>query len=305
MYVAHRAGPEGTWVTPGRPVSSGPGFDDKPELAVDAVHDRIYVVWQRLEDIETSHSTDGTRWSRASRASRNLAGPAFPSVSVGLAGTVFVAWADLDAGVIRLTRSTDGGARFVPERVVARTNTVSSCPRQAGVPIPAQPRRCVVTIPHLLTFGDRLYLVYDAGNLRRGRDVYVAAFAPDLRPVLRPTRVNPPDGFLVSDQFLAAVALDPSSGRLWVCFYDTRADPTRRKTRYVCTFSDDRGAHWRPSIPVATVRSDETQPGADAFEYGEYTGLVVAGGVAHPIWTDSRDLSTEAEEIYTASVRAP
>jgi len=35
--------------------------------------------------------------------------------------------------------------------------------------------------------------------------------------------------------------------------------------------------------------------------YGEYQGLAVAGGRAHPIWTDSRSLGTLKEEIYSAT----
>ena len=50
---------------------------------------------------------------------------------------------------------------------------------------------------------------------------------------------------------------------------------------------------------AASVPSDETQPGADLRQYGDYEGLVVANGVAHPIWTDSRHLRTLQEEIYT------
>jgi hypothetical protein len=53
---------------------------------------------------------------------------------------------------------------------------------------------------------------------------------------------------------------------------------------------------------VANVASDETQKGAHASEYGDYQGLAAASGVAHPIWTDSRDLSRLKEEIYTAPV---
>ncbi len=37
-------------------------------------------------------------------------------------------------------------------------------------------------------------------------------------------------------------------------------------------------------------------------EYGDYEGLAVAGGVAHPIWTDTRRLRTLAEEVYTTTL---
>ena len=53
---------------------------------------------------------------------------------------------------------------------------------------------------------------------------------------------------------------------------------------------------------AASVASDETQPGADPREYGDYEGLAVANGVAHPIWTDSRNLAVRGEEIYTTTL---
>ena len=68
---------------------------------------------------------------------------------------------------------------------------------------------------------------------------------------------------------------------------------------YACTVSRNGGRTWAPRVRAASVASDETQPGADLRQYGDYEGLAVANGVAHPIWTDSRDLRTFAEEIYT------
>jgi hypothetical protein len=55
---------------------------------------------------------------------------------------------------------------------------------------------------------------------------------------------------------------------------------------------------------MATVASNESKRPAIPFQYGDYEGLVVAGGVAHPIWTDARDLRTRGEEIYTRALTA-
>jgi len=40
------------------------------------------------------------------------------------------------------------------------------------------------------------------------------------------------------------------------------------------------------------------QTGDVSFGYGDYEGLAVAGGAAHPMWTDSRARS--GSEIWTA-----
>ena len=68
---------------------------------------------------------------------------------------------------------------------------------------------------------------------------------------------------------------------------------------YRCSVSRDGARTWAAPIRAASVASDATQPGANLRAYGDYQGLAVTNGVAHPIWTDTRDLSTLAEEIYT------
>ena len=64
-----------------------------------------------------------------------------------------------------------------------------------------------------------------------------------------------------------------------------------------------------PLPPVTTpAPADEAQPGAAKGEhgrgYGDYEGLAVSAGVAHPIWTDSRQLRTLREELYTTRLTA-
>jgi hypothetical protein len=105
-----------------------------------------------------------------------------------------------------------------------------------------------------------------------------------------------------ADQFWPASAVDPSTGAVWACFYDTRGDPRRTSAFYSCSVSRDGGQTWAQPVHAATVASDETVPGADPREYGDYEGLAVGNGVAHPVWTDSRDLGSFAEEIYTTTL---
>jgi hypothetical protein len=56
------------------------------------------------------------------------------------------------------------------------------------------------------------------------------------------------------------------------------------------------------------VPSNERTSGADSIhgtfkrEYGDYEGLAVAAGVAHPIWTDTRRLRALREEVYTTTL---
>src|SRR5581483_1005643 len=75
-------------------------------------------------------------------------------------------------------------------------------------------------------------------------------------------RVSPPEGRRGADQFWPASGVDERSGRLWLCFYDTRGDPRRVRSWYSCTASRDGGRTWPRPVRVASVASDEAQPGA-------------------------------------------
>jgi hypothetical protein len=59
-------------------------------------------------------------------------------------------------------------------------------------------------------------------------------------------------------------------------------------------------------VRAATVPSKEAARAGlslfSDFQFGDYQGLAVANGVAHPIWTDTRDLGTLDEEIYTTAL---
>ena len=105
-----------------------------------------------------------------------------------------------------------------------------------------------------------------------------------------------------ADQFWPQSAVDASNGTVWACFYDTLGDPARKRAFYSCTISRNGGRTWRSQIRAATVPSDETVPGS-LGHYGYHQGVAASGGVAHPIWTDTRELADLSEEIYTTSLR--
>jgi hypothetical protein len=225
-----------------------------------------------------------------------------------------VAWDDISSGSIRIDRSADG-MRFGRDRLVAqyRRFLIPHC-GGFGVVIPAQRTKCVRANPIVTVDGSRgryrgrVYVTYAAYEPRGTLDVHVTVFNRSLRALrgypLRQAhaRVTSADGKARVDQFWPASAVDPSTGRLWVCFYDTTSDSARKRSFFACTASSDGGRTFARPVRAASVASDATQPGADARAYGDYEGLAVAGGVAHPVWTDTRDLATRGEEIYTATL---
>ena len=318
LFVASRAGPTAAW---GAPVLVNPLrtsiSDDKPAIAVDTSRssphrNRVYAAWSRLShngvfSIVLSSSDDGGRtWKRIVKVNRTGSEETYAGVAVAGNGLVYVAWDDPTGFRLEIARSIDGGAHFEPERTVDSFTIVPIPACGSGIVIPASLRVCLHANPIVSVDrsggprAGRVYVSYAKTDLGGDEGVYVKVFDSRLRllngdgtPVApAPRRVRP-------DQFWPALAVDSSSGAVWVCFYDTGGDPARKKAFYSCTASRDGGRTWGARVHAASVASDETQPGADLRQYGDYEGLAVANGVAHPIWTDSRDLDTLNEEIYT------
>jgi len=330
LYVPSRAGPTSPWSLPARPVESFPGgLDDKPALAVDdsatSPHvNRVYAAWSRIVvsgdigfgAIYLAHSDDaGATWSSPVAVSdRRGTFDSYPTIDVGRDGAVYVGfWNALGRGVY-LDVSHDGGDTFGPDVIVDPIHGHSSCTPD-GISIPAQPANCVRPNPIVSVdnsagpFAGRVYVSYGDTRLRglKEQDVFVAAFDPSLRLLFRRHQVSS-RGAVRSDQFWPASAVDPSTGILWACFYDTRGDRRRRHAWYSCSRSLDGGVRWAGPVHAASVPSDERARGADSLhgkfkrEYGDYEGLAVAAGVAHPVWTDTRRLRTLSEEVYTTTL---
>jgi hypothetical protein len=326
LEVASRPNASAPWrVSQVYPVRSA-RFDDKPAIVVDNAPQsphlgRVYVAWTRITPgskhaspsflIVASHSDDaGLSWSRPvvvadSRTDEDT----FATLGVDAAGTVFVAWTTITRRLF-VDRSTDGGDHFGRDVTVGEAAGVpgdfdAQCEEPGSFGIPAESLRCITPDPTLQVDSrpgvpERVYVTYSTPDTAgRAQDVVVRAFDATLQPLGAERLVHAAD--LRRDEFLPASALD-ETGTLWVCFYDTGADRTRRTARFTCTASADGGLTWAAPRAVASIASDENDNRAESFQYGDYEGLAVAGGVAHPIWTDGRDLRARGEEIYTTTL---
>jgi hypothetical protein len=181
-----------------------------------------------------------------------------------------------------------------------------------GLVLRADPHSCIQANPIVSVdtsggpYAGRVYVSYTGTDFTGDQGASLSTFDSRLQPiagypVLRQHRlVTRALGSRRSDQFWTQSAVDRSDGSLWLCYYDTLGDPTRAKAYFSCARSQTGGRTWTRPVRVASVASDETQPGA--LQYGYYQGLAVADGVAHPMWTDTRQLSSLKEEIYTTRV---
>jgi len=315
LFLTSRASPTGSWSVPSRPVAppDGTQFDDKPMLTVDTFpgsrhRGRLYLTWARMYRIGLgsvlSHSDDhGRTWSLPLLVGRPHHRGWGASIALGTRGSVYAAW--WRPPVVLAARSRDGGRSFTREALVGRYGAPLDGCFGFGTRLPAQPTACVRGNPALVvdTRTGRVFVAYAGWTTARTMGVFVTSFTPALR-MLHRTRIDAdPPG---ADAFNPALAIDRRSGRLWACFYRTGRRSARRRATYSCTTSRD-GARWASPAAVASVASDETAPhafkGFIGREFGDYEGVAVADGVAHPIWTDSRRLDTLREEIYTTSVR--
>ncbi len=326
VFVVARPGPHARWSRPLRVASpAGALLDDKPAITVDTspaspFRHRVYVVWTRVSrkgvfTIRLSSSDDrGRTWSAPVQVSRGGKQLTYAGVAVARNGTVYVVWDDMGELGIWIARSSDGGRTFPDQRKVASFVAVTIPHCGAGIVIPAQPRTCVNANPSVAVdasggrYSGRVYVSYARTEFRGRQAAHMAVLDARLRPLL-PDRetgegrpVAPASAALGADQFWPQAAVDQSTGTVWMCFYDTLGDPRRKRARYSCTLSRDGGATWARPVAAASVASDATQGNARGH-YGVYQGLAAAGGVAHPIWTDTRDVDTLGEEIYTAELR--
>lgn len=325
VYVLVRSGPKAAWSAPILVAPLGRArFDDKPAIAVDTSpvsphRNRVYVAWTRVarntsSTIVVSHSDDGgLHWSAPVTVPRQSGDDlTYASLAVSRNGTVYVAWTDESRYRVPVARSADGGEHFGPQVDAASFSIIPIPHCGIGIVVPAEPRSCIQANPTVSVdtsrgrYAGRVYVGYTGTNYTGDEGAALTTFDGGLRPLagyplLRgehrlvapaPVRTRP-------DQFWAQSAVDQTTGALWMCFYDTTGDPAGKRARYTCTVSRDGGRTWARRVPVASAYSDETQKGA-SYEYGYYQGLAAAGGIAHPIWTDTRRLPTLGEEIYTA-----
>lgn len=250
--------------------------------------------------LEASSDDHGQTWSSPKQIGSEFGWGVH--LAIGPGGLLYAAWWD-PSGSLMAARSDDGGASFSPPRQI-----VSLLIPGAGLGYIRAESRTVMPDPAITasTSTGRLYLVYSRPT-SHGRRIEPLTLDGSLH-ALR-TRVLAARRTGTYDEFNPSVAVDPSTGHIWSCFYSTGIRAKAKYASYSCARSTDAGQRWTTARSVVKAPSNETQPGSYSTprgvegQYGAYDGLAVSGGVAHPIWTDSRRFKVAREEIYTTTVR--
>jgi hypothetical protein len=281
-------------------------FNDKPMIAVDtsATHrDRIYIAWDNAtgnssstkngNNVVLSHSDNGVQFSSPVSVSGSFTGRtggigADPYVTP--AGVLHVAWQDTVHGAIVDVASADGGSTFKASHPVASVNGFD-------FGVAAQSSRRALVYPACGATSAELVCSYTNGS-DAATTVYVAR-STDGGDTWTSSAVA--SG---GDQFNQWLAVD--GPHVDVAYYDTGTHGAPATT-FTLARSTDGGQTFKATA-VATAPTDESccAPSVDSGnQYGDYEGLAVAGGVAHPVWTDRRQSVIDAglgEEVFTATL---
>lgn len=286
---------------------------DKELIAVDTSPtspcvDNVYVAWDNNETtgqtLRLSRSTNGgTTFLPPPKVNDTGTTVIGASPAAGPDGTVYVAWADYGAHQLRVDKSTDCGATFGAD-VTVHTWTANTGSDLSFMPASA-PKRGVGVFPYLAVDGSsgthrgRVYLAYnDVGASGTGIDVFMRSSDDQGATWTSPVRVNDDPASEDNDHILPRIAIDNSDGSVHVIFYDTRNDPTHRKTDVYYARSTD-GQTFQTNEKVTSAQTDESGASATDMGYGEYAGLAVNQGHVQVLWTDNRGGD---DEVYTAPV---
>jgi len=304
LHVAVRSGPSGRWRV--RALLPVAGYAKDDHFALASLGRRVWLAWSRrpqqlsrtLVGYLAVSNDGGTTWSQPRRLP--VAQPYSLSLAASPSGGLYVAAADGDNNRVVVLRSPDGGKSFARARPLADLDTPfdEGC---EGAFLPPQSQFCLPPSVHVVVDeGGRVDVAWADVEANRTDGLRLAQLSPTLRVLLPPRRLGPADR-APSDQFDPSLAVDRSDGTLWACYMDTFGDPYRHEAWPTCTLSHDGGGRWAPPVRVALVGSDETQTAANQRGYGS-TALAAADGVAHVLWTDTRQIFERSEEIYAARV---
>jgi hypothetical protein len=307
LVVTTRAAPTARWaplVRVAKPTWKY-GFDDAPRIAVDESSGRVYLAWTRSlskteATIVVSSSSDGGKtWSAATPVSATLEHPHHATLAVAANGDLYIGGIDAKLGVW-VARSTDAGKTFTPPQAAAalRANPAGGCALTAQDPLPKELTGCAGPDPTISVGKNRVYVVYGDVGVNQTPDVYAVTLDPELKVVSR-AQVNPVET-KKTQQFLPAAGLDPTTGVLWACWYDTTFDPNAHRAWFTCSASRD-GRTW-----TAPLRASD-EPTAPNILYGTLGGKGLYGavaarhGVAHVVWADGRVIANSSD-LFTAAI---
>jgi len=295
--------------------------EDKNHLTIDVnpgspfVHN-VYLAYTdfglRTPALMFSRSTDrGVSFSVPQPISEGLGANFSQGVNleVGPAGELYAAWTGYrefppDSSMLGFTRSMDGGQNFELPQSIRWVRDLrgfltkgSSMVRLNSYPVVSVDR----------SGGPRhgwIYIVY-AEESPQGPDVFLIRSEDGGNTWSEPSRVN--QDSTANDQWLPWLSVDPTTGGIFVIYYDSRRFAANDSAEAYVSSSWDGGESFfdirvseESFLPVPI-------PGLAEGYIGDYLGIAANGGIVWPVWNDDH---TGIHQAYTArmevvSVGAP
>lgn len=304
-------------------VSGSQRAADKEKLWIDtsassAYRDTLYAIWHNNGPSYVARRT-AAGWQAPIRVSggESKGNTIGADLKTNAYGDVFALWPTSFNRRIYAARSTNGGASFGTPVAVAELYR----PYTIGIPAQAS-RRALVTISagaYRTATRNDVFAAWtnlsgepgcsggadepgsNATSTCKTRIWFTRSTDGGLtwQPA---TKVEDPPS--LNDQFNQALAVDETTGRIGLVYYDTRDDAGRKMAHLYYQSSSDFGQTWSAPLRVSSAATDETVTGTDfANQYGDYNGLAGFLGRFLPSWTDRRNGTRE--EIWTAPISDP
>jgi hypothetical protein len=172
-------------------------------------------------------------------------------------------------------------------------------------------------------FTGRVYLVYTDENpaASGNTDVYLRYSDNGGSGWSNPIRVN--DDTTLNSQFLPRIAMDNSTGKLAIGWYDARNDQGTKGPGDTNSIPNDDAAYYATLVTpfadgVSISPNQQISAGVsnandanNSIDLGDYTGLDFSNGTIHPLWFDNSDSTGDNPDatlkdldVYTANVSA-
>jgi hypothetical protein len=282
---------------------------DKEWACVNPATNELYVTWTEFDHYNSTEPEDstyilfskssdyGASWSAPLRINQ-LAGNCLDDdltvegavPSVGPDGQIYVAWAFDEK--IYFDRSTDGGETWLEkDKIVARQPggwkiSIRGMERSNGMPVTA----CDLSdSPHQGT----IYINWtDQRHGETDTDIWISKSTDQGETWSEPVRVN--DDAPGKQQFLTWMAVDQTTGYLYVVFYDRRHHEDTHTDVYLA-YSTDGGETF-----TNHQLTDEPFEMLEGPFFGDYNHIVAHGGKIYPVWTQMDNLKTS---IWTSIVK--
>lgn len=228
-------------------------------------------------------------------STQNYALAQFASVDVAVDGTVYVSFfADTggDNYGIYITKSTDGGATFFPEKKIS--NIAFPKLFSGSISIEGVDGNRIYPCPHIAVDPSDASIIYatwtaygNESQVTDGLDIYLSKSEDGGDSWSIPLVVNDDEDSAIQ-QFYSSIAVN-QDGVAFVSWYDQRDNNGTNNTNYFMGYSEDGGASFEQKN-ITSFASDFGQIAKSnaGIGPGEYNQIITVGNYTIPFWGDGR-----------------